>query len=167
MIAVVRATHASQFDELRSLFVEYEADLPQELRHGAIPETLELRSTYAGRNAAFLALSAGGGVGCVAVRELNDETAILLRLYVRAASRRLGAARRLTLAAIEFAKETAYRRVVLDTNKERLMSAYRLYRSLGFEECEPFAVVSYACPTFMELGLASKTSPKRQADDRI
>jgi GNAT superfamily N-acetyltransferase len=85
------------------------------------------------------------------VRELDPDTALLLRLFVRPARRGLGAARLLTKAAITHARESAYRRIVLDTNREQLEPAYRLYESLGFVECEPFAEVSYECPTFMEL----------------
>ncbi|MBV8196853.1 MAG: GNAT family N-acetyltransferase, partial [Candidatus Eremiobacteraeota bacterium] len=66
-------------------------------------------------------------------------------------SRGVGAARLLTTAAIEFARQRGRRRVVLDTHKEQLPAAYALYRSLGFADCSPYESVSYACPTFMEL----------------
>ena len=151
MIEVRQAKSDWDFRRLYELFVEYEADLPDELRHGVVPETDELGATYGRNNAAFLALADGDPIGCVAVRRLDRDTALLLRLFVRPASRGAGAARALSNAAIEFAKSGAYRRIVLDTNKEQLLPAYRLYRSIGFEECAPFATVAYECPTFMEL----------------
>jgi hypothetical protein len=55
--------------------------------------------------------------------------------------------------ALTFLRESGYRRVVLDTDKERLRAAYELYGSLGFSECEPYGPVDYASPTFMELRL--------------
>ena len=150
-VAIARVSGDADFRRLYDLFVEYEADLPPGLRHGAVPEILELRATYARQNAAFLATLEGEVVGCVAVREIDTETAVMLRLFVNPASRGHGAARLLVNATIEHARSGGYRRIVLDTNKEQLMPAYRLYRSLGFQECEPFATVTYECPTFMEL----------------
>ena len=141
----------SDFPTLRDLFCEYEAGLPARLRHGTVPELAELTSTYSGRNRAFLALLDETAIGCVAVREFDPQTALLLRLYVAPVSRGLGAARALVEAAIGFARESRYRRIVLDTNKAALEPAYRLYCTLGFVECEPFATVTYECPTFMEL----------------
>lgn len=150
----VRVVEAkADFRTLRALFVEYEADLPSHLRHGAVPELEELVKVYSGRNHAFLALANGTVVGCVAMRKFDPETALLLRLYVKPERRGLGAARSLVEATVRFARTSGYRRVVLDTNKAALEPAFRLYRSLGFRECEPFAEVTYECPTFMELPL--------------
>ena len=160
MIDVIRAKSGLDFQRLHDLFVEYEADLPENLRHGVVPEIHDLGTTHGQNNAAFLALSGGDAIGCVAVRRLDRETALLLRLFVRPASRGLGAARALSNAAIEFAESGAYRRLVLDTNKEQLLPAYRLYRSLGFEECPSFGTVAYEFPTFMELRLRNETNER-------
>ena len=145
----------AEFRALRGLFVEYEADLPAHLRHGAVPGLAKLIGTYAGNNRAFLAMADGAAIGCVAVREFDRQSALLLRLYVKPAHRGLGVARTLVESVIGFARERNRRRVILDTNKAALDPAYRLYRSMGFAECEPFSAVTYACPTFMELRLRS------------
>lgn len=137
---------------LHDLFVEYEADLPKNLRHGAVPDLATLREIY-GRDAAFLAIDNGKPVGCVAVNKFDPESALMLRLFVRPEGRGFGAARSLVMATIEYARERRLHRIVLDTDKEQLEPAYRLYRSLGFEECEPFTTVSYERPIFMELRL--------------
>lgn len=139
--------------QLYELFVEYEADLPQNLRHGVVPDVAVLKATYKRRNAAFLATCDGEPIGCVALAEREPATATILRLFVKAQSRRLGAARCLVGAALRFARKRRFRRVVLDTHKEQLQAAYRLYRSFGFEECAPHGRVSYESPTFMELTL--------------
>lgn len=144
---------AADFSLLRGLFVAYEADLPLHLRHGDVPTVEELAQNYAAGGRAFLALRQQRAVGCVAVRRFDSETALLLRLYVVPEHRGVGAARALLHAAISFARERECRRMVLDTNKEALGAAYRLYRALGFVECAPFTKVTYACPTFMELAL--------------
>lgn len=154
MTATVRRLGSGEdFRRLRDLFEAYEADLPAGLRHGAVPAAEELAQTFAGRNAAWVASIGDDDAGCVAVRAFDDHTAQLRHLFVAPQHRGFGAARLLTVTAIEFAREQAYVRIVLDTNKEQLQPAYLLYCSLGFHECEPFATVDYECPTYMELRL--------------
>ena len=150
-IAIRKVRTESDFAGLYELFVAYEADLPKELRHGSVPELADLKETYARHNAAFLATNGDDAIGCVAIKRLDSQTALILRLFVSPESRGLGAARLLVTTAIAFAREQGQHRIVLDTNKEQLTPAYLLYRSLGFEECEPFTAVTYECPTFMEL----------------
>ncbi|HMF28062.1 MAG TPA: GNAT family N-acetyltransferase [Candidatus Cybelea sp.] len=151
--AIRQVTSSEEFRQLRDLFEQYEADLPASLRHGAVPNVDDLTQIFVGRNAAFLASIAGDDVGCAAVQAFDPHTAQLRHVFVAPPRRGLGAARSLTVRAIEFAREHGYARIVLDTNKAQLQPAYLLYRSLGFEECEPFATVTYECPTFMELRL--------------
>jgi len=154
VIATVRRARSEEdFQALRALFEAYEADLPAALRHGAVPSVEELTGTFAGRSAAFLASLANDDAGCVGVRARDAHTAQVRHLFVAPPCRGLGAARLLTVTAIEFARNQGFARMVLDTNKEQLHAAYRLYRSLGFAECAAFATVSYQCPTFMELRL--------------
>jgi putative acetyltransferase len=162
MIDVRHVESENDFRRLHELFVEYEADLPVDLRHGMVPDLADLRTAYGRHNAAFLALCNDMPAGCVAVIELDKNRALLLRLFVRPQHRGAGAARKLVTSAIAFAREAGYERLLLDTNKEQLMPAYALYRSLGFNECAPFVTVTYECPTFMELRLKEAI-----ADDRI
>ncbi|HEX3671170.1 MAG TPA: GNAT family N-acetyltransferase [Candidatus Cybelea sp.] len=157
MAVTVRRAHSdSDFHRLHRLFVAYEAGLPPPLRHGSVPDMHAIRQTFSQPNAAFIATHDEVAIGCAAVKRAGDDratTAVLLRLYVRPESRRLGAARLLVTSAIAFARDAGFCRLVLDTEKTELEAAYRLYRSLGFEECTPFATVSYDSPTFMELVL--------------
>ncbi|MBV9233292.1 MAG: GNAT family N-acetyltransferase [Candidatus Eremiobacteraeota bacterium] len=152
-ITVGVAQSAGDFGRLSDLFATYERDLPAELRHGTVPEVAALAAEYGGENAAFVAMLGPEPVGCVGIKTLDADRAVILRLFVKPQSRGLGAARGLMIAAIEFARSHGRKRIVLDTHKEQLPAAYRLYRSLGFTECTPYGSVSYACPTFMELRL--------------
>jgi GNAT superfamily N-acetyltransferase len=152
-LEVHRATAARDFRDVRALFVAYEDELPARLRHGSVPGAIELQKAYAEPNAAFLAVSAGEGIGCVAVTRVDEETGLVRHLFVLPRSRGLGAARALVQVAIAFLRDRGYRRVVLDTEKDVLQPAYRLYRSLGFEECAPHGPVTYDTATFMELFL--------------
>jgi len=145
-----RAESDADFRGFQELLVEYEADLAPVLRHGCVPTVGEVARVYRRRSAAFLAESQGRAIGCVAVSELDERTGVIMRLFVRPACRGAGAARALVAQALEFMRESGYARVVLDTDKARLPAAYRLYSSLGFTECAPYATVAYPCPTFME-----------------
>jgi GNAT superfamily N-acetyltransferase len=148
--AIRRTRSAADFQELHELLVAYEADLPPVLRHGWVPGAGELERLYRERSAAFLADSDGYAIGCVAVTELDAHNGVIMRLFVRPESRGAGTARALVLRALEFSHEAGYSRVVLDTDKDRLPAAYRLYQSLGFSECGPYTSVTYPRPTFME-----------------
>ncbi len=134
------------------LLLEHEAGLPGDLTHGEVPSVVELGQLYGEPNAAFVAIHGGEPAGCVAVTALDATTAVMLRLYVRKEYRRLGVARALVNATIDFPRERGFERLVLETNR-RLTAACELYASLGFTECEPFGAVLYECPTFMEVRL--------------
>lgn len=150
-IEIRRAGLAPDFAQLHDLFVAYEAYLPLDLRHGAVPSVASLRETFARTNAAFLARNETAAIGCVAVTALDRNTARMRHLFVMPEHRGLGAARSLVAASIAFVRGDGYRRYVLDTHKERLNAAYALYRSFGFTESEPYGAVDYESATFMEL----------------
>lgn len=150
MLRILIARTPEDFKTLHALFVEYEAYLPEELRHGEVPPLEALAATYTGRNAAFIALNDDRAIGCFAVRERDDRTAVMIRLFVRPTERRIGAGRALVAAALDFLREQNFARVVLDTHKDQLRPAYDLYRSFGFEDCPPLHATTYRCPTFME-----------------
>ncbi len=152
-VAIRRAQRTRDFRHLSELLVEYEAALPSELRHGTVPPPAELERCYARENAAFVASGDGVDIGCVAVKRLTNETAMMLRLFVRPEHRGVGAARALVQRALDFVREVGYARVVLDTDKTSLNAAYQLYRSLGFTECAPYRAAPYDCATFMEYRL--------------
>jgi putative acetyltransferase len=141
------------FLRLHGLLLEYEAALPPELRHGSVGDVGHLRATYAEPSGAFVAIAEGDAAGCVALTELDEATALVLRLYVRESYRGLGIARSLVTAALALLRERGYRRVVLDTDKRQLSAAYDLYKALGFTECVPYGPVAYPNPTYMELVL--------------
>jgi putative acetyltransferase len=152
-VDVLRAESAEELQQLVGLLTEYERSLEPDLRHGSEPDLEEVRTAYAEPNAAFIAVTENAAAGCVAVRRRDAETAVLQRMYVRPAYRNLGMARALVSAVIEFARERDYHRVVLDTHRDRLPAAYKLYLAMGFTESHAYDSVDYECPTFMELRL--------------
>lgn len=143
MLAIRAAAHAEDLEQFRRLEREYDAELPPELRHDAHEKLDEALVAWNGSEAA----------GCVAMCVVDERTAIMKRLYVRPAQRGSGAGRALAQACVDLARERGLTRIVLDTDKEHLKAAYRLYRSMGFRECDSHSAVEYRCPTYMELVL--------------
>jgi ribosomal protein S18 acetylase RimI-like enzyme len=148
---VVHVREAAAFETLLALLVEYERSLPERLRHGSEPDLESIQRTYADPNAAFIASVDGAAAGCIVLTRLDERTAVVQRLYVRPEYRRHGAARLLVSYAIDFARARNNRSVVLDTDRDALPEAFRLYASLGFTTCEPHYAVDYDNATFMEL----------------
>lgn len=99
---------------------------------------------------------AGGAVGCVALRPMQDDGVCeLKRLYVRPAHRGEGIGRALTAKAIDEARALGYRLMRLDTGTF-LDASRRLYASLGFVETAPYYDVPsdvLQVTVFMELRL--------------
>jgi putative acetyltransferase len=149
-VTIQRVQCTAQFEQFRDLQVAYEESLPADLRH-SLPDLAGLETLYAEPNAAFLGLVDEKAAGCVAVTTLDTSSDVLKRLYVDPAFRKVGLARALVNAALLFSREHERLRVVLDTDRERLNGAYRLYVSMGFEDCAPYGPVDYARPTYMEL----------------
>jgi ribosomal protein S18 acetylase RimI-like enzyme len=93
--------------------------------------------------ALLLAWDHGRAVGCVALRHLDDESCEMKRMYVDDAGRGRGVGRALGEAVLRRAKDLEYPVMYLDTSIEQ-HEAIGLYRSLGFEECEPYHDVAEA-----------------------
>jgi putative acetyltransferase len=90
--------------------------------------------------ALLLAGDHAAALGCVALRQLDSESAEMKRMYVEDAGRGTGVGRALGEAVVQRARDLGYSAVYLDTSVEQ-HEAVGLYRSLGFEECDPYHVV--------------------------
>jgi ribosomal protein S18 acetylase RimI-like enzyme len=76
------------------------------------------------------------------------------RVYVRPEHRRRHTATKLAEAMVDRARALGYHRVVLDVAPER-PAAIRLWRSLGFQPCEPYRTYPFAME-FMQLEVATR-----------
>lgn len=139
----------------RKLFREYAGELGIDLGfQGFATELDTLPGPYGTRRGALLlACDGAAAVGCVALRELDADTAELKRLFVRAASRGRGAGRLLAVAAVEAARARGYRSILLDTLSS-MVAARRLYEELGFVDCAPYTYNPLPGARFMRLALA-------------
>jgi GNAT superfamily N-acetyltransferase len=80
----------------------------------------------------------GQVVGCAALRRLDDGVGEVMRVYVRPAWRGRGVGRALLDAVIEEARQAGYCRLRLDSARF-MVEAHSLYRSMGFQETDPYA----------------------------
>jgi putative acetyltransferase len=91
-------------------------------------------------------------MGCVGLRQWEQDTCEMKRLYVRPEFRGNGAARNLVEGLIAEARSIGYSRMVLDTLPS-MEAAHKLYRALGFREIPPYPKNPIPGALFFELGL--------------
>ncbi|HEV3408343.1 MAG TPA: GNAT family N-acetyltransferase [Gaiellaceae bacterium] len=150
----VRLVDASDPEEVRALFREYQAELGVDLCfQGFDRELAELPGDYGPPDGSLLVASVDGELaGCVALRRLRDGVCEMKRLYVRPAFRRRRVGRALAEAVIATARERGYGRMRLDTLPS-MGEASALYHSLGFREIPPYYRNPVPGARFLELEL--------------
>lgn len=155
LVNILQTQSPEDIDRARELFEEYATWLGINLCFQNFEKELaELPGEYvppAGR--LFLAFDGDQVSGCVALRGLGERTCEMKRLYVRPHFRGKGLGRELTQAAINAARQVGYHRMRLDTLPGKMDRAIAMYRSLGFQEIEPYYNNPVAGATFMELSL--------------
>src|SRR6266566_2556886 len=99
----------------------------------------------------------GTAAGCVALRRIPADglACEMKRLWVDGAFRGLGLGRRLVDRAIEWAKQTGFETMYLDTVPAAMPEANRLYSAMGFERVERYNENPLAGVEFFRLGLDS------------
>lgn len=140
---------------LELLDTAYDSDLAQQLvaevqaeyvqRYGGPDDTPLTPADFAPPEGTFLvALVDGVPVGSAGLRRYAGEPGVveLKRMYVRAAHRRRGHARRLLAAVEERARSAGYRRLLLETGSQQ-PEAVALYTSAGYAPVAPYG--HYAC----------------------
>ena len=140
-VVVEVASREADFIQARDLFEEYARWLNLDLCfQGFAEELTTIAQMYANpKGCLFVARKHLHAVarGCVGVREFENHTAELKRLFVGDDMRGLGAGLQLTQRALAFAKQAGYERIVLDTLPS-MKSAARIYEALGFAEIAPY-----------------------------
>jgi GNAT superfamily N-acetyltransferase len=86
----------------------------------------------------LLATRADRAAGLACMRKIREDIGEVKRMYVRPEFRRQGIGRALVKALIAEAQEIGYRTLRLDSTRF-MEAAHSLYRSMGFDEIEPYA----------------------------
>jgi GNAT superfamily N-acetyltransferase len=97
----------------------------------------------------FLALYNGEPAGCIGLRRFDEASCEMKRMFVRPAFRGKNIGMQMCRVFFEAAKEFAYSRVLLDTNKE-MPEAIALYLKLGFSEIPAYCENENLHPLYFE-----------------
>jgi len=151
----VHAQSSEQVDLARQLFSEYATRLEINLCFQNFEDELAgLPGDYAEPEGRLLLAYVDGKLaGCIALRKIEEGVCEMKRLFLRPEFRGRGLGRQLVAEIIRTAKEIGYERMRLDTLPPKMNDAIALYRSLGFEEIEPYYDNPVPGAIFMELDL--------------
>jgi putative acetyltransferase len=146
--------HAGEVAEVRRLVLAH-ADV-----RATTPGVEYMRADAAGlpgpyvppRGGLWLATSNETGIGCVALRPLDDEAAEVKRMFVDAAWRGQGVGRALLEELVAGATARGYRTLRLGTLRD-MTAAQSLYQSLGFAPIARYRPDELMETTFYELPL--------------
>lgn len=86
---------------------------------------------YTGRSRFWICLSNDTVIGTVAIREMNDSTARLNRMFVVTSYHGQGVGQRLLAHALDFARAKHYHQIILNTHP-LMQRAHRFYERNGF-----------------------------------
>ncbi len=95
------------------------------------------RDSTSPRGRFLLAMDANIPIGCAAFRERSPTTCELYNVYLRPAYRGRGVGSELLRRLMSDAKAMGYEAMCLET-ASFMGDAHKLYKSLGFEVCEPY-----------------------------
>ena len=99
----------------------------------------------------YCLISDGTVAGTVALKKIDDKTAELKSLYLDKDLRGQGWGSKLMQYAINFANDSGYKTIVLDSMSQ-YKEALKLYERFGFKSCERYNDNQYA-DVFMRLDL--------------
>jgi GNAT superfamily N-acetyltransferase len=165
VLTITQASTPEQIQQVRELLREYtdwafastEGSAGAPTFEGLEKELATLPGVFAPPDGRLLlATLDGAAVGCVGLRRHDATTAEVKRLFVRPGFRGHNAGGQLVAAVIAAARETGYRRMVLDSH-HTMTSAHALYRGAGFHDVDApvdFPAHLKSLAVFMEMDLA-------------
>jgi len=145
------ANTTTEFDHGRTLIKEYANSLKMDLCFQDFASELKsINQLYnKPKGALLIAYKKKITVGCVGIREFNNDIAELKRMFVKTEFRGQKIGLKLLELAIGVAKELNYVKIRLDTLPS-MVQAQNLYRSLGFYEIPPYRFNPIEGTVFME-----------------
>ncbi len=154
MVGLIWAESDGEIAVIRELFDEYAESLGFDL---SFQDFHREQSTLPGEYAPpggrlLLAMDRDIAAGCVALRREGEGICEMKRLYVRPAYRGTGLGKKLAIEILAEARAIGYKSMRLDT-VPWMTEAIALYRSVGFEEIQPYRHNPIEGAIFMELEL--------------
>src|SRR4051794_15709933 len=139
MIEIEHITSAEQIEQIRALFLDYQASLDVDLCfQGFADELARLPGSYAPPSGRLLLCTVHQiPRGCVALQAITRDDCEMKRLYVQPDQRGLGLGRRLVDRVLAEARAIGYRRLYLDTLPS-MARASAMYEALGFKDVAPY-----------------------------
>jgi GNAT superfamily N-acetyltransferase len=144
VVTIAQASTPDQIQQVRELLREYtnwafastEGSSGAPTFEGLEEELATLPGVFAPPDGRLLlATLDGAAAGSIALRRHDAATAEVKRLYVRPGFRGHNIGGQLVAAVIAAARETGYRRMVLDSHRT-MTSAHALYRGAGFHDVD-------------------------------
>ena len=136
---IIVARTPAQYQAAVSLFKEYAQGLGIDLQFQQFDQELQVIPTRYGppQGELWLIQDADQWVGCAALKQLDEHTCELKRMFVQPAYRGRGLADQLMEQALTTALDLGYQIMKLDSLR-RLTPALKLYQRYGFEETTPY-----------------------------
>jgi len=147
----LRLSGPEDMESVRSLFVEYAAEIGIDLSFQGFEEELRnLPGKYREPSGCVvLAFIDGNIAGCAALRPLEVGLCEMKRLFVRDFAKGRGAGKALANKVLDEARERGYSFIRLDTLPS-MAKAQGIYKSLGFYEIGPYVYNPIEGSVFME-----------------
>jgi ribosomal protein S18 acetylase RimI-like enzyme len=138
-ISVIIAGSAQEFEDGKLLFKQYASTLGFDLSFQKFDSELDsISAKYnAPVGALLLAYDQNKPVACAGVRQIDENTAELKRMFVIPEYRGQKLGEKLLVMALQVAKDLQYKTIRLDTFNN-MTSAIKLYRAYGFYDIEPY-----------------------------
>jgi len=154
MIDILRVELEDDVEIIRELFIEYFEWLDDETCFPDFDDELtELPGEYAPpKGQILLAREDDWPIGCVALREFQENVCEMKRLYVRDEFKGKGIGKTLIVRLIDEARHLGYRKMVLDT-LPYMKQAIHLYQAFGFKEIDAYGDHPVEGAIYMEMEL--------------
>jgi len=154
-IVIYDAVTETDIFTVKELFNEYAKSLNFDLCFQGFDEELnELPGKYSPPDGILLLVKYDEKIaGCIALRKLETSICEMKRLFVRPDFRGHGIGKILCNELISRAKQIGYKKMRLDTIKEQMKDAIKLYKSYGFYEIKSYYHNPQEGVVYMELNL--------------
>ena len=147
IIVVQSEAHVQQVRELSRGYIAWLVELDQSLgvydpdvfrAYGYADGEAQLPGEYSAPGGCLLLAVVGSKpAGCIALREFSESACEMRMLFVPGEFQGLGVGRALVLGLLDAARRMGYSSMCLETTPH-MVSAHRLYVSLGFQEVQPY-----------------------------